>query len=97
LLLVACQGPARPKKAEEHVIVMKDLAFAPTLVSAHVGDQIVWDNQDIVRHSATARDGRFDLDIDPGAKGRATLDRSGRVQVYCRYHPGMNALIDVEP
>jgi plastocyanin len=70
-------------------VKMTKLAFEPAEVQAQVGDTIEWVNQDIFRHTATARDGRFDVDLAPGAVGSSRLDRPGALEVYCRFHPGM--------
>jgi plastocyanin len=70
-------------------IVIHDMVFAPPPQGVRVGDTIEWVNQDIFRHTATARDGRFDVDLAPGAVGSSRLDRPGALEVYCRFHPGM--------
>ena len=40
-----------------------DLVFAPAEVSAKVGDTIEWINKDVFAHTATARNGDFDVTI----------------------------------
>jgi len=42
-------------------IKMAQVAYAPAQVSAHVGDTIEWVNEDIVAHTATARNGAWDV------------------------------------
>lgn len=93
----ACQAPSAPPQPRSLSVVMKSMVYDPTAVSAHVGDTITWDNQDIVRHSVTAKDGRFDFDLDPGQKRATILDRAGRVLITCKYHPTMTVQLDVEP
>jgi plastocyanin len=58
LLLVLAAGPAR---ADVIQIKMEKLGFVPAEVSAHVGDTIEWINADFVAHTATARDGAWDV------------------------------------
>jgi plastocyanin len=74
-------------------IVIHDMTFDPPPASVRVGDRIEWVNKDIFRHSATARDGRFDLDLQPGTTKVSRIDKPGSFEVYCRYHPGMKLRI----
>jgi plastocyanin len=60
-----------------------------------VGDAVEWVNQDIFQHTATARDGQFDVDLKPKATARTVLARPGTIEVYCRYHPGMKLQLRV--
>jgi plastocyanin len=78
-------------------IEVKGLAFAPAEVTSHIGDAIEWVNDDFVAHTATARDGRWDVKLPPHASGRTVVRSAGRVEYYCRYHPNMKAVITVEP
>jgi plastocyanin len=94
--LAACGAPKGPQ-AKSYTVEMQSLAYSPTVVSARVGDTIVWSNKDILRHTATARDGAFDVDLDTGQTGTTKLAKPGTIAVYCRYHPGMTAQILVSP
>lgn len=76
-------------------IKMADVAYAPAQVSAHVGDTIEWTNDDIVTHTATARNGGWDVMIEPKGKGSITLKSSGTIEYYCRLHPNMVGSITV--
>jgi plastocyanin len=96
-LAAACRAPSAPPKPKTLTVAMKAMEYAPTQLAAHVGDTVVWTNQDIVRHSITAKDGRFDFDLDPSQSRSTVLDRSGRVLITCRYHPTMTMQLDVEP
>jgi plastocyanin len=78
-------------------IDVKDLAFAPAEVTAHIGDTIEWMNDDFVAHTATARDGQWDVKLPLHASGRTVIRSAGKVEYYCRYHPNMKAVITVEP
>ena len=96
LATVALRGPA-PSAAEQHVILMKDVAFDPKIRRARIGDTVRWDNQDIVAHTASARDRSFEVDLLPGRSGAATLKVAGIFAYICRYHPNMTGEIIVEP
>ena len=88
--------PAPVHAATLHAAIA-DLAFVEVPASARVGDVIEWSNRDIVAHTATARDGSFDVVILPGKTGRTVLRKPGRVALYCRYHPSMTGAIDIRP
>ena len=70
---------------------------APAEVSAKVGDTIEWNNMDVLLHSATARNGDFDVNLPPKKTGSVVLKKAGTVDYYCRYHPNMKATINVAP
>jgi plastocyanin len=78
-------------------IEVKDLAFAPAEITAHIGDTIDWVDDDFVAHTATARDGQWNEKLPPHASGRSVITSAGRVQYSSRYHPNMKAEIAIEP
>ena len=63
---------------------------------AHVGDVIEWTNKDIFDHTATAKNGEFDVVIPAGKKVRVVLKHAGTFDYYCRLHPNMTARVTVE-
>jgi plastocyanin len=79
------------------VIDVDKLAFGPAPEGLKVGDTVKWRNRDIFRHSATAKDGSFDVDLPAGRAGKATLKRSGKIDYFCRFHPGMTGTLIVAP
>ena len=79
----------------EIVVVMDNMNFGRLPSDAKVGDVIVWDNRDTVQHTATARDGSFDIRLQPGKRGRTVLRKAGNLAVYCIYHPMMRATLKV--
>ena len=56
---------------------IEKIAFAPKQVSADVGDTIEWVNADIVAHTATARNGAWDLMLAPNTTKRVALKAAG--------------------
>lgn len=95
--LFAWAEVARGAEPLVHVVSIDKLAFGPSPPGLHVNDIVEWDNADIFRHTATAPDGSFDVDLPPGAKGRAVLKRAGVFNYICRFHPGMKGRLDVAP
>jgi plastocyanin len=60
-------------------IEVKGLTFAPAQITARVGDTIAWVNRDFVAHTATARDGQWDVQLPPHATGRSLVKRAGKI------------------
>ena len=89
-LLILCAGSARAAVIQ---IKIENLAFTPAEVSAQVGDTIEWTNVDFVAHTATARDGTFDIMLPPS--GTLVMKTAGTIDYYCRVHPNMTAQIAV--
>lgn len=94
-LVLAAAFPSGAASAARYTIAIRDMQFGPAPKHLRVGDEITWKNEDIFRHTATARDGAFDLTLDPGASATITLRKAGDVAVYCRYHPGMTVRLSV--
>jgi plastocyanin len=62
--------PARSAEPRVYEIEIDELAFAPAPEGLHVNDIIVWRNMDIFRHTASATDGSFDVDLPTGTPRR---------------------------
>lgn len=93
LVLAAMVAPAH---AETIVITMENLETSPADVSAKVGDTIEWINKDVFAHTATAKNGDFDVTLPPKKSATFILKKSGTVDYYCRYHPNMKATLKIE-
>ena len=88
---------AVPAHAATIQITIDNLAFAPAEVSARVGDAIEWINKDALAHTATARNGDFDVTTPPKKTVTSILKKAGTVEYYCRYHPNMKAVLTIVP
>jgi len=88
---------AVPAHAATIQIVMENLVFAPAEVTAKVGDTIEWVNKDVFVHTATARNGDFDVNLPPKKTVTSVLQKAGTVEYYCRYHPNMKAVLKIAP
>ena len=97
VLALALGMVAVPAHAETIQIVMQDMGIAPAEVSARVGDTIEWVNKDVFAHTATARNGEFDVNLPPKKAGTSVLSKAGTIEYYCRYHPNMKAVLKVAP
>src|SRR6476659_6886842 len=78
-------------------IVMENLVVSPAEASAKVGDTIEWINKDVFAHTATARNGDFDVTIAPKKTATSVLKKAGTVEYYCRFHPNMKAVLKIAP
>ena len=88
-------GPAGAAEPRVHRIVMQNMRFGQVPANVRAGDTIVWINRDIVPHTATARDRSFDVDLPPRRSARMVARHAGSFAFYCRYHPGMRAMLPV--
>lgn len=79
----AADAPAQktspPPRRSVHVITLNKLQFGPMPTDVRVGDIIKWVNKDFLEHTATARDGSFDVDLKPGASVSTTLKKTGQI------------------
>jgi len=78
-----------------HVIVIDKMQYGPMPTGVRAGDIIEWTNHDILEHSATARDGHFDIELKPGASGRITAT-AGAIEFFCKFHPTMTGTVAVK-
>jgi len=78
-------------------ITMENMAIAPAETSAKVGDTVEWINKDIFVHTATARNGDFDVTLPPHKTATLVLKKAGSIDYYCRFHPNMKATLTVAP
>ena len=92
LLLALAASSARAEVIE---IRAEKLVFTPAQISAHVGDTIVWMNADFVAHTATARNGAWDVMMPPNTKKELVLKSTGAVDYYCKFHPNMIGKVTV--
>jgi plastocyanin len=72
-----------------HVVEIRGMAFHPDSVTVRVGDTVVWVNQDIVPHTATAKSGWDTGQLANGATGTYVVQKSGVESYFCRLHPVM--------
>jgi plastocyanin len=97
IVMMLLSGTPVPAAAATIQITMENLVFSPAEVSANVGDTIEWVNKDILAHTATARNGDFDVTMPPKKTVTQVLKKAGSIDYYCRYHPNMKATLTVAP
>ena len=77
-----------PAAAATHVVVIDQMKYSP-VPPLRVGDTITFVNKDMFRHTVTAPNNSFNLDLMPGKSGGLRINSSGRAVFTCKYHPGM--------
>lgn len=86
---------------DKHVMVdIKGYAYAPVQPVVHVGDTIMWTNEDGAPHTVTSISGPTKLDSPELRKGETwtfTATAAGSYRYYCAVHPEMKAGLVVEP
>jgi plastocyanin len=90
-------GMSVPAHAATIQISMENLVISPAEATAKVGDTIEWINKDIFVHTATARNGDWDVTMPPKKTVTLVLKKAGTIEYYCRFHPNMKATLVVEP
>ena len=99
--LVGCNGrpdgaAAKPQPAT-HTITMEAVSYKPEVVTAKVGDSIVWVNKDPFPHSVASKASGFDsLPIQPDRSWTLTPSAPGELSYVCTLHPTMKGTIRVE-
>jgi plastocyanin len=96
-LALVCAAMVVPAQAATIEITMENLVISPAEISAKVGDTINWINKDVFAHTATAKNGDFDVTLPPKKSATSVLKKAGTVEYYCRYHPNMKATLKIEP
>jgi len=85
LLPVALPAPAA---AATYVVVIDQMKFG-AVPPLKVGDTVTFVNKDMFRHTVTASNNSFNLDLMPNTKGSLHINSAGHAAFYCKYHPGM--------
>ena len=77
-------------------ITIKGFKFIPAAVTAHVGDTIVWTNEDAMAHTTTAKSKAWDLPVAAGASASLAVSKAGAFDYFCKIHPSMLGKVTVE-
>src|SRR4051812_42575977 len=96
IALTACWTAASANAATIR-ITLENMVISPAAASAKVGDSIEWINKDILAHTATARNGDWDVAMPPKKTVTQVLKKAGTIDYYCRFHPNMTAILSIAP
>ena len=86
-----------PAHAATIQITMTNLEMSPAEASVKIGDTIEWINKDVFAHTATARNGDFDVNLPAKKSASFVVKKAGTVDYYCRFHPNMKATLKIAP
>jgi plastocyanin len=82
--------------AETHVVVIESMRFNPASLTVNRGDRVVWENKDLVPHTATSDTTAFDSeDLAVQAAWAYVAEKAGDYAYHCAYHPTMTARLIV--
>jgi plastocyanin len=93
--LLLSAAPAAAVAPHTYTVVIDKMKFGPAPSGAKAGDTIVWVNRDLFRHTATAANGSFNIDLPAGKSGKTVLRKAGTTAFTCKYHPGMRGVLKV--
>ena len=93
VVLLLCPTNAIAQGASQvHTVIIGNFKFSPKVLRVKPGDTIVWVNQDIVPHTATALDKSWDSGaIGSNESREMVIKKAQTLSYYCFYHPGMTA------
>src|SRR3954463_1218728 len=97
VVLALALGSSVSAHAATIQITMENLVVSPLEATAKVGDTVELINKDILAHTATARNGDFDVTMPPKKTVTFVLKKAGAIDYYCRFHPNMKAVLKIEP
>jgi plastocyanin len=97
------RASSAPEKAaaapKTHTVKIKGMAYVPATLEVSVGDTVVWVNEDMVAHTATAIvDGTtiFDSGVfAPKASWKWVASKPGKIPYVCTLHPTMKGTLIV--
>jgi len=82
---------ARSEKVE-----IVEFAYQPDPVTIASGGKVIWLNEDVAPHTATADDGSFDTGtLEKGKLKSESFDRAGTYPYFCEIHPDMRGAVEV--
>ena len=93
---IGAGAPASGAEAQEHTVVIEGMQFKPAALTVRRGDRVVWRNQDLVPHTATAAQAFDSRTIVAGGSWTYTARKSGTLAYMCTFHPGMKATLIIE-
>ena len=95
--LLALGATILPARAATIQITMENMAISPAETAAKVSDTVELINKDVLVHSATARNGDFDVTMPAKKSVTMVLKKPSTIDYYCRFHPNMKAVLTVTP
>jgi plastocyanin len=90
-------APADQKPASKtHTVLIRRFRLVPQRLEVAAGDTIVWKNEDIVPHTATANEFFDSGELDKGQSWTYVAKQKGSFRYLCTYHPTMRGELVVK-
>jgi plastocyanin len=89
--------PAAPAAAAGPIAVhISNFTFGPKMVTAKVGQTVIWTNDDDIPHTVVATDKSFRSKVlDTGQSFSFTFTKPGQIAYFCSLHPMMTGKVAV--
>lgn len=82
--------------ARSEKVKIVEFSYVPDPVVVAAGGKVIWQNEDMAPHTATAEDGSFDTGtIEQGKLQAETFDEAGTYPYFCEIHPDMRGTVEV--
>lgn len=95
LAMLLLATPPATAASRTYTVTIDKMKFGAAPTGLRVGDRLTWTNRDMFRHTATAQDGSFNVDLPPGASATVVVRKAGAISVICRYHPAMKTVLAI--
>ncbi len=90
-------GAQPPEKAKVHTITIEAMQFSPKTLEVNIGDTVIWKNNDLVNHTATADNKAFSSgDIPINRSWKFVAQKKGTLPYSCMLHPTMKGILVVK-
>ncbi len=79
------------------IVIIKDFWFYPNNLTIQKGSEVIWINQDLTGHTATADNGEFDTALLQQNQASISIlfENIGKYPYYCTPHPQMVGTVRV--
>lgn len=94
ILPAAAQESTQP--AQTHTVLIKGFQFVPENLEVAAGDTVIWKNEDIVPHTATAEKAFDSKSIEKGQSWKFVAKPKGSHAYICTYHPTMKGTLVIK-
>lgn len=98
--LLLCVVPVGAQESGQtpkiHTVVIKGFKFVPDQLEVTAGDTVIWKNEDIVPHTATARKVFDSKGIESGESWKYVAKEKGTHAYICTFHPTMKGQLVVK-
>ncbi|HEX5713514.1 MAG TPA: cupredoxin family copper-binding protein [Solirubrobacterales bacterium] len=88
-------APSGEAQRSEKVEIV-EFTYQPDPVVVATGGKVIWQNEDMAPHTATADDGSFDTGtLEQGKLKAETFKEAGTFTYFCEIHPDMKGTVEV--